>query len=141
MLPAFTVWDKQLGKYKVRFDPALQLVSTGDDQADALANTALFNKVIEAVYQLPQVIPITWYQERKLRQIMRSNAYASSYYCFDDHPYRRIIANFSEETEVLQYGLARLSDTRPKSVADIPMTVMSELKECVESRERESRMV
>src|SRR6266567_3160836 len=48
VLPAFTVWDKQMGKYKVRFDPALQLVCTGDEQADALANTALFNKVIES---------------------------------------------------------------------------------------------
>jgi len=47
VLPAFTVWDKQLGKYKIRFDPALQLVCTGNEQADVLANTALFNKVIE----------------------------------------------------------------------------------------------
>jgi Kdo2-lipid IVA lauroyltransferase/acyltransferase len=47
VLPAFTVWDRQMGKYKIRFDPALQLVSTGDDEADAIANTALFNKVIE----------------------------------------------------------------------------------------------
>jgi KDO2-lipid IV(A) lauroyltransferase len=48
VLPAFTVWDKQMGKYKVHFDPALQLVCTGDEQADALANTALFTKVIES---------------------------------------------------------------------------------------------
>ncbi len=48
VLPAFTVWDQQLGKYKIRFDPALQLISTGDDEADAIANTALFNKVIES---------------------------------------------------------------------------------------------
>jgi KDO2-lipid IV(A) lauroyltransferase len=47
VLPAFTVWDKELGKYKIRFDPALHLVSTGDDEADAIANTALFTKVIE----------------------------------------------------------------------------------------------
>lgn len=47
VLPAFTIWDKELGKYKIRFDPALQLVSTGDDEADAIANTALFTKVIE----------------------------------------------------------------------------------------------
>ncbi len=47
VLPAFTIWDKELGKYKVRFDPALQLVKTGDDEADAVANTALFTKVIE----------------------------------------------------------------------------------------------
>ena len=48
VLPAFTVWDRELGKYKIRFEPALQLVSTGDDEADALANTTLFNKVIES---------------------------------------------------------------------------------------------
>jgi KDO2-lipid IV(A) lauroyltransferase len=47
VLPAFTLWDKELGKYKIRFDPALQLVKTGDDEADAVANTALFTKVIE----------------------------------------------------------------------------------------------
>jgi KDO2-lipid IV(A) lauroyltransferase len=47
VLPAFTIWDKELGKYKIRFDPALQLTKTGDDEADAIANTALFTKVIE----------------------------------------------------------------------------------------------
>jgi KDO2-lipid IV(A) lauroyltransferase len=47
VLPAFTIWDRQLGKYKIHFDPALELVSTGDDEADALANTALFTRVIE----------------------------------------------------------------------------------------------
>lgn len=47
VLPAFTIWDKQLGKYKIRFDPPLQLVTTGDTEADAVANTALFTKVIE----------------------------------------------------------------------------------------------
>jgi Kdo2-lipid IVA lauroyltransferase/acyltransferase len=47
VLPAFTLWDKELGKYKIRFEPALELVSTGDGEADAIANTALFTKVIE----------------------------------------------------------------------------------------------
>jgi KDO2-lipid IV(A) lauroyltransferase len=47
VLPAFGVWDKRLGKYKICFEPALKLVSTGDDEADALANTAMFTKVIE----------------------------------------------------------------------------------------------
>jgi len=47
VVPAFTIWDKQLKKYRVRFDPALQLVSTGDDESDAVANTALFTRVIE----------------------------------------------------------------------------------------------
>jgi KDO2-lipid IV(A) lauroyltransferase len=48
VLPAFTIWDKELGKYKIRFDPALQLTKTGDDEADAIANTALFTKAIES---------------------------------------------------------------------------------------------
>jgi Kdo2-lipid IVA lauroyltransferase/acyltransferase len=47
VVPAFTIWDKKLRKYRVRFDPALQLVSTGDDDADAIGNTALFNRVIQ----------------------------------------------------------------------------------------------
>jgi KDO2-lipid IV(A) lauroyltransferase len=47
VVPAFGVWDKHLGKYKICFEPALKLVSTGDDEADALANTALFTNVIE----------------------------------------------------------------------------------------------
>src|SRR5579864_507741 len=47
VVPAFTIWDRQLKKYRVRFDPALKLASTGDDQADALANTAMFNRVIQ----------------------------------------------------------------------------------------------
>jgi len=47
VVPAFTIWDTQLRKYRVRFDPALKLVSTGDDDADAVANTALFTRVIE----------------------------------------------------------------------------------------------
>jgi Kdo2-lipid IVA lauroyltransferase/acyltransferase len=47
VLPAFTVWESKLGKYVLRFDPALDLVRTGDDQADIVANTAMFTSVIE----------------------------------------------------------------------------------------------
>ena len=47
VVPAFTVWDKDLGKYRIRFDPALKLVHTRDREADVIANTAAFNKVIE----------------------------------------------------------------------------------------------
>ncbi len=48
VVPAFTIWDNELRKYRVRFDPAIKLVCTGDDQADAIANTAIFTKVIES---------------------------------------------------------------------------------------------
>src|SRR5215472_11945874 len=48
VLPGFTLWDNSRDKYRVRFDPAIKLVRTGDDEADALANTAVFTKVIES---------------------------------------------------------------------------------------------
>ena len=47
VVPAFTIWDPGLRKYRVEFDPALELVRTGNDEADAVANTAVFTKVIE----------------------------------------------------------------------------------------------
>jgi KDO2-lipid IV(A) lauroyltransferase len=47
VVPAFTLWDGETGKYRVHFEPPLQLVRTGDDEADAVANTALFSRVIE----------------------------------------------------------------------------------------------
>jgi len=47
VIPGFTVWDSTLRKYILRFDPAVELVRTGDDDADAVANTAKFTKVIE----------------------------------------------------------------------------------------------
>ncbi|HEY6970118.1 MAG TPA: lysophospholipid acyltransferase family protein [Candidatus Angelobacter sp.] len=48
VVPGFTLWDKELGKYRIRFDPAMKLVRSGDDEADAVANTAAFTRVIES---------------------------------------------------------------------------------------------
>lgn len=47
VVPGFTIWDESLGKYRLRFDPALDLVRTGDLEADIVANTQKFTKVIE----------------------------------------------------------------------------------------------
>jgi KDO2-lipid IV(A) lauroyltransferase len=47
VVPAFCVWDKTLKKYRLCFEPAIKLVRSGDDEADALANTAMFTKEIE----------------------------------------------------------------------------------------------
>jgi Kdo2-lipid IVA lauroyltransferase/acyltransferase len=47
VVPGFTLWDPVLRKYRLRFDPAVQLVRTGNNEADILANTQLFTKVIE----------------------------------------------------------------------------------------------
>lgn len=49
VVPAFTIWDEELGKYRIEFSPAIKLVRTGDTEADVLTNTALFNKAIEDV--------------------------------------------------------------------------------------------
>jgi KDO2-lipid IV(A) lauroyltransferase len=47
VVPAFTIWDPVLGKYRVHFDPAVCLIRTGADEADVEANTQKFTKVIE----------------------------------------------------------------------------------------------
>ncbi|HME33772.1 MAG TPA: lysophospholipid acyltransferase family protein [Candidatus Sulfotelmatobacter sp.] len=47
VVPTFTIWDEALGKYRLRFDPALELIRTGDQEADIAANTQMFTKVIE----------------------------------------------------------------------------------------------
>src|SRR5207253_8989373 len=47
VVPAFTIWDPDLKRYRIHFEPALTLVRTGDPEADAIANTALFTKALE----------------------------------------------------------------------------------------------
>jgi len=47
VVPGFTIWDPALRKYRLRFDPALELVRTGNLEADITANTQMFTKVIE----------------------------------------------------------------------------------------------
>jgi KDO2-lipid IV(A) lauroyltransferase len=47
VVPAFTIWDPVLRKYRVEFDKAIELVRTGDNEADAVTNTALFNRIFE----------------------------------------------------------------------------------------------
>jgi KDO2-lipid IV(A) lauroyltransferase len=47
VVPGFTIWDPALGKYRLRFDPAIELVRTGELEADIQANTQQFTKIIE----------------------------------------------------------------------------------------------
>jgi Kdo2-lipid IVA lauroyltransferase/acyltransferase len=47
VVPGFTIWDASLGKYRLRFDPAVPLIRSGDDDRDAVANTARFTRIIE----------------------------------------------------------------------------------------------
>src|SRR5271157_182846 len=47
VVPAFTIWDSVLRKYRVEFDPPVDLARTGNHEADAVTNTARFTKIIE----------------------------------------------------------------------------------------------
>lgn len=55
VVPAFCAWDARLRKYRLRFDPAVELIRSGDDEADILANTAKFAaKTEEFVRKYPE---------------------------------------------------------------------------------------
>jgi KDO2-lipid IV(A) lauroyltransferase len=47
VLPGFLLWQEATQQYVLRFGAPLCLAASGDVEADALANTALFTKVIE----------------------------------------------------------------------------------------------
>jgi Kdo2-lipid IVA lauroyltransferase/acyltransferase len=47
VVPTFTIWDADLKKYRLRFDPAVDLVRSGDLEADIHANTQKFTTIIE----------------------------------------------------------------------------------------------
>jgi len=47
VLPGFLLWEESTQQYVLRFGAPLSLARTGDVEADAVAHTALFTKVIE----------------------------------------------------------------------------------------------
>jgi Kdo2-lipid IVA lauroyltransferase/acyltransferase len=47
VVPGYLLWDTRIGKYRLRFDAALELSRTGNTEKDVLENTARFTKVIE----------------------------------------------------------------------------------------------
>lgn len=48
VVPAVALWDRRLRKYRMRFDPAVELIRTGDTEVDIVANTQKFTQVIES---------------------------------------------------------------------------------------------
>ena len=48
VLPGFLLWEPRERQYILRFGPELVLANTGDSEADAASNTALFTAVLEA---------------------------------------------------------------------------------------------
>jgi Kdo2-lipid IVA lauroyltransferase/acyltransferase len=47
VVPGFLWWDQQRRKYRLRFEPAVEISRTGDEEADVVENTARFTHVIE----------------------------------------------------------------------------------------------
>jgi KDO2-lipid IV(A) lauroyltransferase len=47
VLPGFLLWEEPERQYVLRFGPELTLADSGDSEADAASNTALFTAVIE----------------------------------------------------------------------------------------------
>lgn len=47
VLPGFAFWDGQIRKYRLHMAPPLNLVRSGDDEADVVANTRMFNHTLE----------------------------------------------------------------------------------------------
>ncbi len=47
VVPSYCYWDRDLRKYRLRFEPPLELVHTGHSEEDVLANTQRFTRVIE----------------------------------------------------------------------------------------------
>jgi KDO2-lipid IV(A) lauroyltransferase len=49
VVPGYAYWDDAIHKYRLRFEPPVELVRTGDTERDVFANTQRFAKVIEEV--------------------------------------------------------------------------------------------
>jgi KDO2-lipid IV(A) lauroyltransferase len=47
VVPGFLIWDERLGKHRLRFEPEIPLIRTGDFKEEVMLNTARFTKVIE----------------------------------------------------------------------------------------------
>ena len=47
VIPGFLIWDKDLKKHRLRLDPPVDLVVTGDHAHDVLENTKRFNQILE----------------------------------------------------------------------------------------------
>ncbi len=49
VVPGYVVWDESIGKYRLRFEPAIELIQTGDTERDIFVNTQKFATVIEGI--------------------------------------------------------------------------------------------
>ncbi len=49
VVPGYAYWDDRIQKYRLRFEPPVELVRTGDTERDVLENTQRFTKIIEEI--------------------------------------------------------------------------------------------
>jgi Kdo2-lipid IVA lauroyltransferase/acyltransferase len=49
VVPGYAVWDAGIRKYRLRFEPPVKLLRTGDTERDVVENTQQFTKVIEEI--------------------------------------------------------------------------------------------
>ena len=49
VVPGYAVWDETIRKYRLRFEPPVELIRTGDAERDVLENTQKFTNVIEEI--------------------------------------------------------------------------------------------
>jgi Kdo2-lipid IVA lauroyltransferase/acyltransferase len=49
VVPGYVFWDEGIRKYRLRFEPLVDLVRTGNSEQDILVNTQKFAKVIEGI--------------------------------------------------------------------------------------------
>jgi len=49
VVPGYAVWDAGIRKYRLRFEPPVELLRTGDTERDVFENTQRFTKVIEEI--------------------------------------------------------------------------------------------
>jgi Kdo2-lipid IVA lauroyltransferase/acyltransferase len=49
VVPGYAYWDKEIRKYRLRFEPPVELIRSSDTERDVFVNTQKFTKVIEAI--------------------------------------------------------------------------------------------
>src|SRR5712692_9050887 len=49
VVPGYAVWDEGIQKYRLRFEPPVELIRTGDEERDVRENTQKFTKVLEEI--------------------------------------------------------------------------------------------
>ena len=49
VVPGYAYWEESIQKYRLRFEPPVELVQTGDTERDILENTQKFTRIIEEI--------------------------------------------------------------------------------------------